>query len=65
MRKRSWFNRSTGLCDLAIKQGDRPKDRKNLEAKNRVKDFCLTCEKPDCDGCRGKVFTKHQIRDKY
>lgn len=61
---RSWINRHTGICDMAVKQGQKGKEKKNVEERNRVKNVCLTCEKPDCDGCRGRVFTKHGVREK-
>ena len=47
------INRTTGIAHTAPKQGDRLECRnaKSIAARNAVRDICLNCTRPECNGC--------------
>lgn len=53
------FDRHTGLVKLRPKQGEKEKQKKDIEAKNKIKEICLHCERSNCRGCtsRNSMFT--------
>ena len=47
------INRATGIAHTAPRQGDklREKNENSIAARNAVRDICLNCTRPECNGC--------------
>ena len=47
------INRATGIAHTATKQGDKLETRnaEAIAARNAVRDICLNCTRPECNGC--------------
>ena len=61
---RSLIDRHTGIVPLAGKQGNKQRERNaaNIEAKNKMMEICLNCDRPVCKGCINKNFTYQKKR---
>ena len=53
---RGYIDEHTGIAKIAPKQGRKQKVR-DVSAINAVKDICLNCERPKCNGCPNDDFT--------
>lgn len=53
-----------GVVKLAPIQGERIITKKDIDESNKIKDFCLNCEKDFCNGeCKDIIEFERRIRN--